>query len=145
MDIGSIKSIALTKISDAGRAAEVTVTGSKGQKVFSREACRYFLKELYSQFYTISPADGKSAQTAAYKAVGGDGVITGVTAGAQGTAFASAEGASALPVSASKFRFTGKGWGHAVGMSQEGAKGMAAAGFDHKSILAHYFPGTTLG
>ncbi|NLK87987.1 MAG: SpoIID/LytB domain-containing protein [Clostridiaceae bacterium] len=38
--------------------------------------------------------------------------------------------------------FTGKGWGHAVGMSQEGAIGMAKAGLSYEDILTHYFQGT---
>jgi stage II sporulation protein D len=40
------------------------------------------------------------------------------------------------------YTFTGKGWGHAVGMSQEGAIGMANAGFTYNQILEHYFQGT---
>ena len=40
--------------------------------------------------------------------------------------------------------FAGRGWGHGVGMSQWGAHGMAERGRDHREILAHYYPGTTL-
>ncbi len=40
------------------------------------------------------------------------------------------------------YTFTGKGWGHAVGMSQEGAIGMAKAGIKYDAILNHYFKGT---
>jgi stage II sporulation protein D len=39
----------------------------------------------------------------------------------------------------------GRGWGHAVGMSQWGAQGMARDGSEHRAILAHYYPGTSLG
>jgi len=42
------------------------------------------------------------------------------------------------------FSFTGTGYGHGVGMSQWGARSMAASGFDHQAILAHYYPGTHL-
>ncbi|AST91142.1 hypothetical protein BC6307_07540 [Sutcliffiella cohnii] len=38
----------------------------------------------------------------------------------------------------------GRGWGHGVGMSQWGAKGMADRGFKVAEILQFYFPGTTL-
>jgi len=38
----------------------------------------------------------------------------------------------------------GHGWGHAVGMCQWGAKGMAEAGFTYDQILAHYYQNTTL-
>jgi stage II sporulation protein D len=37
------------------------------------------------------------------------------------------------------FRFTGKGWGHGVGMCQVGAYGMALRGEDFRSILHHYY------
>ncbi len=36
----------------------------------------------------------------------------------------------------------GRGFGHGVGMSQEGANRMAQLNFDWQSILQHYFPGT---
>ena len=42
------------------------------------------------------------------------------------------------------FLFTVTGFGHGVGMSQYGANVMARNGADYTSILAHYYPGTTL-
>lgn len=39
------------------------------------------------------------------------------------------------------FIFEGKGYGHGVGLSQWGAKGMAEEGFSYEEILSHYFPG----
>jgi stage II sporulation protein D len=43
------------------------------------------------------------------------------------------------------FVFNGHGWGHGVGMSQYGAYGYAQHGSSYDAILAHYYPGTTLG
>ena len=40
--------------------------------------------------------------------------------------------------------FSGRGWGHGVGMCQWGAKGMAEQGHTAVQILAHYYPGATL-
>jgi stage II sporulation protein D len=40
--------------------------------------------------------------------------------------------------------FTGRGWGHGVGMCQVGAYGMAASGFSYRDILSHYYPGTRI-
>lgn len=34
--------------------------------------------------------------------------------------------------------------GHGVGMSQQGANGMACAGYSYKEILSHYYTGTTV-
>jgi hypothetical protein len=39
----------------------------------------------------------------------------------------------------------GRGWGHGIGMSQWGARGMADRGRPYQGILAHYYPGTRLG
>ncbi|HEX7345110.1 MAG TPA: SpoIID/LytB domain-containing protein [bacterium] len=38
----------------------------------------------------------------------------------------------------------GLGWGHGVGLCQVGAAAMAARGYPHERILAHYYPNTTL-
>ncbi len=43
-----------------------------------------------------------------------------------------------------EIRFTVRGWGHGVGMSQAGAAFMAKRGADYKKILAHYYPETQL-
>ncbi len=42
------------------------------------------------------------------------------------------------------FIFHGLGWGHGVGLCQMGAVSLAARGMGHKSILAHYFPNTSI-
>ncbi len=40
--------------------------------------------------------------------------------------------------------FSGKGFGHAVGLSQWGALEMARQGKNYREILEHYYPGTTI-
>jgi stage II sporulation protein D len=40
--------------------------------------------------------------------------------------------------------FTGKGWGHGVGLCQVGAYGMALRGAEYREILAHYYRGTKI-
>jgi SpoIID/LytB domain protein len=40
--------------------------------------------------------------------------------------------------------FYGLGWGHGVGLCQVGAAALAARGYGHERILAHYYPNTTL-
>ena len=39
----------------------------------------------------------------------------------------------------------GRGFGHGVGMAQDGAYAMAAAGSSATDILAHFYPGTSIG
>lgn len=43
------------------------------------------------------------------------------------------------------FTIYGKGYGHGVGMSQSGAKGMAKAGFNYIDILKYYYTGVSVG
>ena len=43
------------------------------------------------------------------------------------------------------FFVTGHGWGHGIGLSQYGAYGYAQHGLKYDKIVAHYYPGTTLG
>ena len=42
------------------------------------------------------------------------------------------------------FVFKGKGWGHGVGLCQEGAKVMGEQGYRYQEILEFYYPGTTI-
>ena len=59
-----------------------------------------------------------------------------------------------LPVSAqaqdvettsTHFRFVGRGWGHGLGMSQWGSKGLGDRGWSATKILTHFYKGTSLG
>lgn len=47
--------------------------------------------------------------------------------------------------SSGKYTFTVKGYGHAVGMSQNGANYMAQQGKTYEEILLHYYTGCTIG
>ena len=51
----------------------------------------------------------------------------------------------AVAVDAHWARFSGRGYGHGVGMCQWGAKGMAEQGRTARQILEFYYPGTVLG
>ena len=43
-----------------------------------------------------------------------------------------------------KVIFSGRGWGHGVGLCQWGARGMAEEGKTWREILQHYYPGGTI-
>lgn len=65
------------------------------------------------------------------------------------TAFRTALGADVLRSTNFRTRprgdavvFDGLGWGHGVGLAQEGAKAMAEAGKGYRAILDHYYPST---
>ena len=48
---------------------------------------------------------------------------------------------NSAPESEEELLFAGMGYGHGVGMSQYGAKGMAEAGYTYKEIIEYYFTG----
>ncbi len=48
------------------------------------------------------------------------------------------------PPAADSFTFSGSGWGHGVGMSQWGARGMAERGHSYVQILQHYYSGASV-
>ena len=56
-----------------------------------------------------------------------------------------AGGAGAATAPTVRFTFTGRGWGHGLGMSQYGAEGMAAHGWTAARIMEWYFQKTTVG
>ena len=73
-------------------------------------------------------------------------VVAVLAAGPASGASVCATGCVAAPAgSGALFVFSGHGWGHGVGMSQYGAYGYAQHGSSYADILAHYYPGTTLG
>ncbi len=52
--------------------------------------------------------------------------------------------AFALKEDGDQFVFSGKGWGHGVGLCQYGMEEMAESGFQWFDILKHYYPGIDL-
>ncbi|MEM9485960.1 MAG: SpoIID/LytB domain-containing protein, partial [Cyanobacteria bacterium P01_F01_bin.116] len=50
-----------------------------------------------------------------------------------------------LAVSPTSVSIAGSGFGHGIGMSQWGARGMAESGHKHDEILTHFYNGTRLG
>lgn len=51
---------------------------------------------------------------------------------------------TSISKSGSGFAFSGHGFGHGIGMCQDGAKGMAQNGKTYKQILSNYFPSAEL-
>lgn len=154
-NVGDVTEIKALEYSPSGRVIKLLVKGTLGEKIFERESCRIVFSEItLSQLYTISGGGGVSYPTVSIK---GSGEM--ITKSAEGKKILSSNGKSSIGGSfqvlgknskmtytASKssgdYVFSGMGWGHGIGMSQYGAKGMAEAGFNYKEILTHYFKGT---
>ncbi|HHZ03198.1 MAG TPA: SpoIID/LytB domain-containing protein [Tissierellia bacterium] len=59
-------------------------------------------------------------------------------------AFISSKGVSIIDTNSKHYVFSGRGWGHGIGMSQYGAKQMAEEGYSYIEILKHYYTGVMI-
>lgn len=154
-EIGNVLGMSILKTSAAGRVTQLAVRGDKRSDpaIYTLEKCRTVFG-LDSQLYTITTdADIYAAaeENAPIKTqLGGKKVLTAqgaktVTSSNNKVHVLGADGKTkTVAVVPETYIFTGKGWGHAVGMSQEGARSMGKAGFTYDQIISHYFLGTTI-
>lgn len=149
-NLGRILNMEVTKRSEAGRAIELVITGTNGSRTYTNSGTRNVFS-LSSQWYDIeTDADitiRKNNQENINTQLVGKQVMTAtglktLSADTQEVTILSANNQQKqVPLTPTQYNISGKGWGHGVGMSQEGAKGMALVGFDYKQILEHYFTG----
>lgn len=160
-DVGDVQKIEVLEYSPNGRVIKMRVTGNTAIKTLEREACRLVFGTITkSQMFTVV-GDG-DAEGQAYVAVTDGQSLVRVRPGKlelltsagraefQGETLYTTNGRYQKTYEDStedskpntSFTFRGQGWGHGVGMSQYGAKGMADAGYNYVDILTHYFSGT---
>ncbi|NLY18173.1 MAG: SpoIID/LytB domain-containing protein [Clostridiaceae bacterium] len=153
VEIGDILSVSAEEYSPSGRVTKLRITGTQGSITYYNEDTRTIFN-LNSQKYTIQSAGNVVVKAAdgSLKTLALDGRYV-ASAGGIGTLSAanitlSVVGADnkvqKANMSSDKYVFNGKGWGHGVGMSQEGAKGFARNGYNYEQILKHYFTGITV-
>lgn len=122
----------------AGTEGTVLLSGEKAGSVFGLNST------LYSVEFGASPAvfDGREVQNL----TGGSIPLAVVTR--EGVRPVSLnhelyvkgyETTARLATGADQISFRGRGFGHGVGMSQWGAAGMAAAGYNFQEIIEHYY------
>lgn len=118
--VGTIRSIEVTKRGKSGIAMEVVITGSEGIATLTKQTAIRTILSLQNE--EIVRQDGEAVSgvrllpSAFFYVDCGDGTAS----------------------------FTGGGYGHGVGMSQNGANEMAKEGMSCEELLEHFFPGTEL-
>ena len=163
-DVGDVTNITVLEYTPNGRVLRMQVTGTNGSKTFEREACRTLFNTITKSqtFSVIGDGDGGHVIPDIHVTDGTDTAehnikqIVLLTADGRynlesDTLYAT-NGVYQKTYQISNleshentcFYFEGTGWGHGIGMSQYGAKGMAEAGYNYSVILRHYFPGTNL-
>jgi stage II sporulation protein D len=162
--IGTPNGAAITRTGVLGRVQELTLYGTGGQIVLTKEEIRTFFSpssggSLDSRNFVIGegflPAlpvnvtNGHETQhgpiSGFYGISAGNAVFTMQNASvSDGAATIEYEAANPTPAEAyggTGVTFSGSGWGHGVGMSQRGAEAMARAGYGFSEILRHYYTG----
>jgi stage II sporulation protein D len=156
-DIGDVIKVEILARADSGRPVNILLTGTNGTYNICNGSCRTAFS-LNGQLYdivnngslkTTSVISGygntiSSADPAGLYVINSSGIVlpaprNSIINGA--AVFRTFENVSSVSDS---FTFIGRGWGHGVGMSQDGAKGMAARGYTYRQILSFYYPGTTI-
>jgi len=163
-DVGNVSSVTINRF-DNNRVQTMTITGSIGSKSLTKEAIRSTLA-LDSRNFTMANGAVTEAPANAYVNQSGTAVsmtLSGlVVLGASGNSGLLSNAGNSISVlgagntitsiplmtrSASTvsgvdaITFVGAGWGHGVGMSQHGAKGMAELGYSYLDILKYYYTG----
>lgn len=135
---------------ESGRVSQLTFVGTNGTEPFYRDRIRSVLG-LRSTLFDLSLDStvyvvGASGTVTALNGV--QGVIAlaqnGQTAAPNGTQDSyhviGAGGAKqVMPKLFQTITITGKGYGHGLGMSQWGARGLAEKGYKYQQIIEHYF------
>ena len=156
IDVGEPQRIDLTRLTGTGRVLAATIVGSNGSRDIGKDAARYYFG-LRSTLFTV---ETHPEETEYVEASNAERVrqleLLGATVERTFTVSVKDPDRTIhtlrllgwqyrLPA---RFVFTGKGYGHGVGMSQWGAQGMALGGKSAEEILKHYYLGidiTSLG
>ncbi|SNX52659.1 SpoIID/LytB domain-containing protein [Thermoanaerobacterium sp. RBIITD] len=153
-DIGNVNDVKVTDKSWTGRAVKVTIYGDKGNYVLEKDAIRNFFGTK-STMLTINENSSNSdsdvyveSVTATIKKVlGGISVISpkGISPITNNDIYVvGRNGIKQINISksaANTYTINGSGYGHGVGLSQYGARGMADHGYNYIDILKYYYKG----
>jgi stage II sporulation protein D len=169
IDIGNVTRVGITRVSNAGRAIELTFYGTRSNHTVSKDEIRWFFNNtpggaLDSTNFRIVDAAVSSQSVQSVRVTNGTNSFNtpisdirvlnrhGEIVNVLGSiAVVSSSGVSILSAHSAVMEstgevvtFSGTGWGHGVGMSQFGAKGMAEIGYSYIQILQHYYRGVTI-
>ena len=153
----TVVSVKVTSYTETGNPAAVTFTDKNGRPFtlnartivneFSFRSYRYELVDTSETFYTVN-GDTTLDELSGLYVLGADGepVLLDedayVVTGAGEVASVATIGNT---VTGDVFTFSGKGFGHNVGLSQYGAYAMALLGYTYDEILEFYYTGITVG
>ncbi|WP_127589021.1 SpoIID/LytB domain-containing protein [Paenibacillus koleovorans] len=156
--VGPLISLKVSKIGPSGRVTELqangkTVTQAKPDNYRTAlgglPSTRFNIEETGK--LAIAGAGGQvrevtgTAQTPVYVLSGSQTAAGAKLQSVKGSYYVLGGSGQVRPATPdAQFRMIGKGFGHGLGMSQWGARGLAETGYDYKSILQYYYNGVTI-
>jgi len=153
IDVGDIIDIIPLEISVNGRVIKLEIRGTKGNQVLQKEKVRAIIgySDIKSTWYTISTdadlfvKDSTSSKPELERPsnvyVLSSSGVSRLDNSTNKVFIKNQSSVTSSSIIPQYYTFSGKGWGHGLGMSQYGAKGMAEAGFNFIQILEHYYTG----
>jgi stage II sporulation protein D len=156
IDVGDPERIDLTRLTGTGRVLSAKIIGSRGSRDIGKDASRYYFGLRSGLFTVVSrPEETEFVDASNLERVRQLESLAALVERTFTVDVRDPDRANrALRVLGwlyrlpARFVFTGRGYGHGVGMSQWGAQGMALGGKSAEEILKHYYPGieiTSLG
>ncbi|OME70102.1 sporulation protein [Paenibacillus odorifer] len=147
----SILNLQVTQRGPSGRAIQVKANGQaldvKYPDMF-RSAFNGLPSTLFdivpAGSYTVLGADGATSTVGSSQNAGVLSASGKVNVNGSGTVVMGGDSSARAITNSSGFLFIGQGYGHGLGMSQWGVKGMADSGYDYKQILQHYYQNVTI-
>lgn len=136
INIGEITDIKLSKVDTAtgkktasGRVTAMTLVGTLGEKVITKDTIRSFFK-----------VDGTILRSTLF-----DIVFNNDSSGSYGGKLVASSGTVPYNAYFDSITINGRGNGHGLGLSQWGARGMAAdQGANYEDIILHYYSGVEI-
>ncbi|MDK2878812.1 MAG: stage sporulation protein [Thermoanaerobacteraceae bacterium] len=144
--LGEIEGISVIEKTSSGRIKKIMIQGTSGNKILSGSEIRNVLQLKSTLFdirggganlFVISGSDYEKKISIKDRAIisrrglfnlsGQDAFLAGLT------------DIKNVSLVGDGYEFSGRGWGHGIGMSQWGARGMAEQGYNYKQILQHYY------
>ncbi|MBW7476241.1 SpoIID/LytB domain-containing protein [Paenibacillus oenotherae] len=148
---GSIRTLEISQQGPSGRPTQILVNGGvldvKYPDLFRSSlgglpSTKFAIDETARM--TIAGADNKRERPAdggTLYVIGADGAAKQSNSNVY---IMNGEGKVRAATVEPKFRFVGSGYGHGVGLSQYGARGLAETGYDYKYILQYYYKDVTI-
>jgi stage II sporulation protein D len=133
----------------SGRVTQLDFIGTNGIKSFFRDhirsvlglrstlfrVCYDSMVQIWDAYNTVDTYN----QTNDIMGITVDGLVSKLNGKNDKYYVICADGVKTLPKTFSTVTFIGRGYGHGLGMSQWGARGMAANGIDYRAIIEHFY------